>query len=74
MDKLQCDICNADIELFYDTSRSVVEFNQLLLSMATNSPHGQKVISSGRVVILRDHVSMRTLESPGMMLIHMLAF
>ncbi|PBK76603.1 antiviral helicase [Armillaria solidipes] len=55
MDKLQCDICNADIEIFYDTSRSVVEFNQLLLSMATNSPHGQKVISSGRVVILRDH-------------------
>ncbi|SJL06398.1 related to SKI2-antiviral protein and putative helicase [Armillaria ostoyae] len=55
MDKLQCDICNADIGIFYDTSRSVVEFNQLLLSMATNSPHGQKVISSGRVVILRDH-------------------
>ncbi|KAK0199046.1 antiviral helicase [Armillaria mellea] len=55
MDKLQCDICNVDIELFYDTSRSVVEFNQLLLSMAANSPHGQKVISSGRVVILRDH-------------------
>ncbi|KAK0208953.1 antiviral helicase [Desarmillaria ectypa] len=55
MDKLQCDVCNADIELFYDTSRSIVEFNELLLSMATNNPHGQKVMSPGRVVILRDH-------------------
>ncbi|KAG7452119.1 antiviral helicase [Guyanagaster necrorhizus] len=55
MDKLQCDICNVDIELFYDASRSIVEFNETLLSMATNSSHGQKVMSSGRVVILRDH-------------------
>ena len=59
MRKLDCDICLQDIEDYYDTTVSMIEHNQRLLSMATENPHGARVLSSGRVVILRDGVRKR---------------
>ncbi|KAH9858296.1 antiviral helicase [Lenzites betulinus] len=54
MPQLSCDICSQDIEGFYDMSLSIVEKNLSILNMATTTPHGSKLLSSGRVVILRD--------------------
>ncbi|KAI9057026.1 antiviral helicase [Trametes sanguinea] len=54
MPQLSCDICSSDIEAYYDTSFNIVEMNQRLLAMAAATPHGSKLLSSGRVVVLRD--------------------
>ncbi|KAI0639904.1 antiviral helicase [Trametes polyzona] len=54
MPQLSCDVCSQDIEGFYDTSLEIVETNQRILAMAANTPPGGKILSSGRVVILRD--------------------
>ncbi|EIW64030.1 antiviral helicase [Trametes versicolor FP-101664 SS1] len=54
MAQLACDVCLPDIERFYDTSYDVVEKNQRILAMAANTPAGGKLLSSGRIVILRD--------------------
>jgi len=59
MRKLDCEICLQDIEDYYDTTVSIIEHHQRLLSMATESPYGARLLSSGRVVILRDGVSER---------------
>ncbi|KAJ7070626.1 antiviral helicase [Mycena amicta] len=52
--KLSCDVCQPDIESFYDDSFAIVSANQRLLSMAVGHPQGAKLLSSGRVVVLRD--------------------
>ncbi|KAJ3797700.1 antiviral helicase [Lentinula aff. detonsa] len=52
--KLQCDLCTADIEEYYDKSAQISHLNQKLLSMATRHPRGSKSFDAGRVVILRD--------------------
>ncbi|KAF7307318.1 ATP-dependent RNA helicase [Mycena indigotica] len=52
--KLSCDICQSDIESFYDDSLAIVSANQQLFRMAVGHPQGSKLLSSGRVIILRD--------------------
>ncbi|CDO73133.1 hypothetical protein BN946_scf185007.g187 [Trametes cinnabarina] len=54
MPQLSCDVCSLDIEAYYDTSFNIVEMNQRLLAMAAATPQGSKLLSSGRVVVLRD--------------------
>ena len=54
--KLECDVCLPDIEKYYDLSLQIVEHHQRMLAMASNTPHGAKVLSGGRVVVLRDGV------------------
>ncbi|KAH9897909.1 antiviral helicase [Cubamyces lactineus] len=52
--QLSCDVCSSDIEAYYDTSASIVDMNHQLLAMAAGTPQGSKILSSGRVVVLRD--------------------
>lgn len=52
-------MCLQDIEDYYDTTVDIIDHNQRLLSMAADNPHGARLFSSGRVVILRDVVSKR---------------
>ncbi|KAJ7116795.1 antiviral helicase [Mycena crocata] len=52
--KLVCDVCQPDINAFYDDSFAIVTSNQRLLTMAVSHPQGAKSLASGRVVILRD--------------------
>ena len=59
MRRLDCGICLQDIEDYYDTTVSIIDHNQRLLSMAADTPPGAKILSSGRVLILRDGVSRR---------------
>ena len=54
--KLNCDVCSTDIYALYDNSYEAVRLNHQLLSMAATYPQGVKLLSSGRVVILRDGV------------------
>jgi antiviral helicase SKI2 len=54
--KLNCEVCLLDIDAFYNDSFNVVALNQRLLSSAIVLPQGGKILSSGRVVILRDKV------------------
>lgn len=61
MRRLECDVCLQDIEDYYDTTVSIIDHHQRLLAMALEKPHGAKLLSSGRVVILRDGVSERRL-------------
>ena len=51
---LDCAICHADIDLYYDESLKIVEDNQKLLSTALE--RDSKNLGHGRVVILRDGV------------------
>lgn len=59
MQRLDCSVCLPDIEDYYDTTVNILDHNKRLLSMAADNPHGIKVLSSGRVVVLRDGVSKR---------------
>ncbi|KAJ7109788.1 antiviral helicase [Mycena epipterygia] len=52
--KLSCDVCQPDINAFYDDSFTIVSSNHRLLTMAVSHPQGVKSLASGRVVILRD--------------------
>ncbi|KAF7307331.1 ATP-dependent RNA helicase [Mycena indigotica] len=52
--KLSCDICQPDINSFYDDSLAIVSANQQLFRMAVGHPQGSKLLSSRRVIILRD--------------------
>ncbi|KAJ2918359.1 hypothetical protein MD484_g2046, partial [Candolleomyces efflorescens] len=51
---LECDICLQDIEAYYDSCYDVVKKNQTLLQLALASPQGSKLLSTGRVVVVRD--------------------
>ena len=51
---LDCAVCHADIDLFYDESLKIVEENQKLLGIALEQ--GSRILGPGRVVILRDGV------------------
>lgn len=59
MRSLDCSVCLQDIEEYYDTTVNIIDHNQRLVSMAADNPHGARLLSSGRVVILRDLVSKR---------------
>ncbi|KAI9462301.1 antiviral helicase [Lactarius psammicola] len=52
--KLECDICLGDINKYYDSAAPIVNANQQLLKLASTHMQGLKLLSSGRVVILRD--------------------
>ncbi|KAI0778677.1 antiviral helicase [Trametes elegans] len=52
--QLSCDLCSPDIEAYYDTAFDIVDKNQQLLTMAAGTPGGAKLLSTGRVVVLRD--------------------
>lgn len=51
---LDCAVCHADIDLFYDESLKIVEENQKLLGIALDQ--SSRTLGPGRVVILRDGV------------------
>jgi len=53
---LECDICLGDINTYYDSAAAIVNTNQQLLKLASTHMQGLKLLSSGRVVILRDGV------------------
>ncbi|OAX42662.1 ATP-dependent RNA helicase [Rhizopogon vinicolor AM-OR11-026] len=54
MPKLECDVCLGDIERYYDFSLGFVGLNNKLCNMVASSPSNANLISSGRVVVLRD--------------------
>ncbi|KAJ7597378.1 antiviral helicase [Mycena floridula] len=54
LQKLSCEICRPDVEDFYDGSLTLVELNQKLLGLAASHPQGVKLLSPGRIVVLRD--------------------
>ncbi|KAN0100273.1 DSHCT (NUC185) domain containing protein [Tylopilus felleus] len=54
MPGLQCDICSSDIERYYDAQSAVVKYNKRLSSMAAGSASNQNVLTTGRIVILRN--------------------
>lgn len=47
-----------DLRKFYDSSRKLVHYNQRVLFGAYGHPSANKVFTTGRVVILRDGVSL----------------
>ncbi|KZT41620.1 ATP-dependent RNA helicase [Sistotremastrum suecicum HHB10207 ss-3] len=52
--KLECAICEGDINRYYDTSLDVVALTQDIHSLASRHPQGSKAFVAGRVVVLRD--------------------
>ncbi|KAF7292536.1 ATP-dependent RNA helicase [Mycena kentingensis (nom. inval.)] len=62
--KLSCDVCQPDISRFYDDSFTIVAANQRLLTMAVGHPPRRELLSSGRVVFLRDLVSVLLKPAP----------
>ncbi|KAF8963922.1 antiviral helicase [Flammula alnicola] len=52
--KFECPSCLPDIERLYDQSLSIAEKNQKLLEIALGNPQGSKILTAGRIVILRD--------------------
>ena len=58
MPELQCDICSSDIERYYDAQNTVVNYNKRLFSMAAGGASNQNVLATGRIVILRNSVSI----------------
>lgn len=54
--KLACETCLPDIESCWNSSAAVVELNNQMLNLAVGTPLGSKLLSPGRVVILRDQV------------------
>ncbi|KAG2022761.1 translation repressor [Coprinopsis cinerea AmutBmut pab1-1] len=51
---LQCDVCTTDIDEYYDYCFDVVKKNQTLLLLGMSKPQGAKLLTSGRVVVVRD--------------------
>ncbi|KAL5534027.1 hypothetical protein ACEPAG_487 [Sanghuangporus baumii] len=54
MSKLDCDKCLPDIRSFYDASARIVDLNMTMLNLAVASPQSTKILTQGRIVILRD--------------------
>lgn len=54
--KLDCPICATDIGTHYDQSSDITVKNQRMLELAVTHRQGHKLLSAGRVVILRDGV------------------
>ncbi|PPQ90945.1 hypothetical protein CVT25_008256 [Psilocybe cyanescens] len=52
--RLECPECLPDIELHYDQTLSIIEKNGRQLEMALGHSQGSKILSAGRIVILRD--------------------
>ncbi|KAJ3271047.1 hypothetical protein HDV01_007128 [Terramyces sp. JEL0728] len=56
MEKLDCTICNSDIELFYDVSYRVLTLGYTMQEKIVNSSVGMKALSQGRVVIINNQM------------------
>ena len=56
--KLECTVCTADIDPFYELSSEAVRLNKELLKQAAWLPAGGKLLCPGRVVIVRDGVCL----------------
>ena len=54
--KFDCFTCLPDIGRHYDESLSITLKSQAMLNIALGNPQGSKILSAGRVVILRDGV------------------
>ena len=55
--KLDCFICNKDIEEFYNMSSRMVTINHQLMDRIVRQTFGIKALSAGRVVVLNSSVS-----------------
>lgn len=51
---LTCNHCVPDIESFYDDSLEAVELSNRLINLAAGRTYGSKLLSEGRVVVLKD--------------------
>lgn len=51
---LECEICSSDITDYYTCCAQMVSLSEQMLTAAVNHPQGHKILSSGRVVVLRD--------------------
>ena len=58
LQKLECERCIMDINDYHSGMKKVIELNQKLVDMAIGRQQGSKLFSSGRVVVLRDNVSL----------------
>ncbi|KAF9975728.1 hypothetical protein BGZ73_000530 [Actinomortierella ambigua] len=61
MPKLDCTICNSDIEEFYNLSSKVLTVNSQLMTMIVHTAFGSKALSPGRVVVLNSSFHRNTL-------------
>ncbi|KAL7418292.1 Antiviral helicase ski2 [Cryptotrichosporon argae] len=52
--QVDCEVCKPDIEAFYDLSAEIVRLNYDFLKMVCWAPVASKLVSPGRVVLLRD--------------------
>lgn len=55
--KLDCFICNKDIEEFYNLSSRMIQLNRKLMEKIVRQTFGIKALSAGRVVVLNSSVS-----------------
>ena len=58
--KLNCFICNKDIEDFYNYSSKMIAINHQLMDKIVRQTFGIKVLSAGRIVVLNSSVSWLT--------------
>ncbi|CAG8573200.1 50_t:CDS:10, partial [Diversispora eburnea] len=52
IDKLDCTICNDDINEYYDYSTKIIELNRPLLERIISHPQSRNSLSAGRIVII----------------------
>lgn len=57
LQKLDCTICDADIEKFYEVSSRVVDLNRFFLEKVMKSVVAAKTFNSGRIVVINNIVS-----------------
>ena len=55
---MTCENCNTDIRAFYDLSAEIVRVNAQLLKTASWNNQAGKILSPGRVFVLRNGVSV----------------
>ncbi|KAJ3253011.1 hypothetical protein HK103_001021 [Boothiomyces macroporosus] len=56
LEKLDCTICNTDIEMFYDVSYRVLTLGYSMQEKIINSSVGMKALSQGRVVVINNQM------------------
>ncbi|KAF9187392.1 hypothetical protein BGZ50_001970 [Haplosporangium sp. Z 11] len=59
--KLDCFICNKDIEEFYNNSSKMIAVNHLLMARIVRLTFGIKALSAGRIVVLNSSFHRNTL-------------
>ncbi|KAG0338050.1 hypothetical protein BG004_007384, partial [Podila humilis] len=61
LQKLDCQICNKDIEEFYDMSTRMIQLNHQLMEKLLKQAAGMRALSAGRVVVLNSVFRRNTL-------------